>query len=58
MEGGEHSYAGWKDVPLWFLTATEDNTLHVEVQRMSVRMAKDDGTDVTSREVPSRHSSM
>jgi pimeloyl-ACP methyl ester carboxylesterase len=58
MEGGEHAYAGWMDLPVWFLITTEDKALPVQAQRMFVQMAKDLGGDITVREVDSSHSPM
>ncbi|KAK3394990.1 Alpha/Beta hydrolase protein [Podospora didyma] len=58
VEGGDHAYAGWKDVPVWYLASTEDKALPVQAQRMFVQMAKDAGGDVTLREVESSHSMM
>ena len=29
MEGGEHAYAGWVDVPVWYLATTEDKALPI-----------------------------
>jgi len=58
VEGGEHAYAGWKDVPVWFLATTEDRALPIEAQRYFVQAAKDAGADVTFREVESGHSLM
>jgi predicted peptidase len=58
MEGGEHSYAGWMDVPVWVLATTEDKALPVQVQRMYVQAAKDAGADITMREVESSYSPM
>ncbi|KAE8440901.1 hypothetical protein EG329_006322 [Mollisiaceae sp. DMI_Dod_QoI] len=60
-EGGEHVYAGWKDVPVWFLATTEDKAFPppaAEIQRMFVQKAKDEGGDVTLREIASSHSPM
>lgn len=57
-EGGEHAYSGWKDVPTWYLAAIEDRALPVEVQRMFVKMAQEQGGDVTLREVPGGHAAM
>ncbi|OAP59539.1 hypothetical protein AYL99_06837 [Fonsecaea erecta] len=57
-EGGEHTYAGWMDVPSWYLATTEDHALPVEAQRMFVQMTKDAGGDVTLREIHSSHSPM
>ena len=58
MEGGEFSYAGWRDVPVWLLATTEDKALPVQVVYMMVEMAKKEGADVTLREVASSHSPM
>ncbi|KAI0125434.1 Alpha/beta hydrolase fold-1 [Xylariales sp. AK1849] len=58
MEGGEHVYEGWRDVPVCYVATTEDKALPVEAQRMFVQKAKDAGADVTLREVASGHSPM
>jgi len=58
LEEGEHSYAGWMDVPVWYLGTTEDQALPLQAQRMFVQMARDAGGDVTVREVVSSHSPM
>lgn len=58
MEGGEFAYAGWKDVPAWFLATTDDRALPVEAQRYFVQFARDNGGDVTLREIGSSHSPM
>ena len=50
-EGGEHAYAGWKDVPVWFLVTAGDRALPAEVQREIVKGAKGRGGDVMVREV-------
>jgi len=57
-EGGEHAYSGWKDVPTWYLAAIEDRALPVDVQRMFVQMAQEQGGDVTLREVQGGHAAM
>lgn len=57
-EGGKHAYSGWKDVPTWYLAAIEDRALPVEVQRMFVKMAQEQGGDVTLREVQGGHTAM
>jgi hypothetical protein len=31
LEGVEHVYAGWMDVPVWFLAYTEDRAVPVEI---------------------------
>ncbi|KAG9239196.1 Alpha/beta hydrolase fold-1 [Amylocarpus encephaloides] len=58
LEGGEYAYAGWKDVPVWYLATVDDQGLPIAIQRMFVQMAKDAGADVTLREVESSHSPM
>ena len=55
VEGGEHMYAGWMDVPVWFLACTEDLAVPVEIQRMFIQGAKDAGANVMSREIKSSH---
>lgn len=57
-EGGEHTYAGWLDVPNYFLATVQDKALPVEMQRMAVDMARQLGADVTLREIESSHSPM
>lgn len=59
--GGEYIYSGWKDVPNWYLSTTEDRAFGEqakEIQEYSVGLAKADGGDVTVREVESSHSPM
>lgn len=56
FEGGEHAYAGWQDVPCWYLGTTEDQGNPVAAQRMSVGMARAMGADVQHRELPTSHS--
>lgn len=56
--GGEYSYAGWKDVPVWYLATVEDHGLPFEVQKMFVQMARDAGADATLREIGTSHSPM
>ncbi|PNY29236.1 Uncharacterized protein TCAP_00849 [Tolypocladium capitatum] len=58
MEGGEHAYSGWKDVPVWFLATAEDRALPVQAQRAFVQGAKDAGAHVVLREIASSHSPM
>lgn len=57
-EGGEYAYAGWKDVPCWYLLATEDHSLPEEVGEMFVKGAVDAGADVTMRKIAASHSPM
>ncbi|KAL4811849.1 alpha/beta-hydrolase [Aspergillus spinulosporus] len=56
FEGGEYAYAGWKDVPTWYLGTVEDQGLPVVVQRMMVGMARGMGGDIQHRELQSSHS--
>ncbi|ROW07985.1 hypothetical protein VMCG_03590 [Cytospora schulzeri] len=58
FEGGEYAYAGWKDVPCWFLVTTEDRALPVDVQRIMIGMAREAGGTVEVREVHSGHCPM
>ncbi|KAF3764460.1 alpha/beta-hydrolase [Cryphonectria parasitica EP155] len=58
FEGAEYAYAGWKDVPVWFLVTAEDHALPVEAQWWTVSDAKEQGADVTVQEVASGHSPM
>lgn len=56
FEGGEHSYAGWRDVPTWYIGTTEDRGLPVVLQRVQVGMARAQGAVVHHRELFSSHS--
>lgn len=56
FEGGEYSYAGWKDVPSWYIGTVEDQGLPVLVQRMAVGMAREMGASVEHRELQTSHS--
>jgi pimeloyl-ACP methyl ester carboxylesterase len=56
FEGGEHAYAGWKDVPVWYIGTVEDRGLPVLVQRMQVGMAREMGGNVEHRELQTSHS--
>ncbi|KAK0754681.1 Alpha/beta hydrolase fold-1 [Schizothecium vesticola] len=56
--GGEHAYAAWREVPVWYLAARGDRALPVEAQRMLVEMARAQGGDVTVREVEGGHAVM
>lgn len=57
-EGGEHTYAGWTDVPSFFVATQQDHSLPIDMQRMFVQIARDAGADVTLREIDSSHSPM
>ncbi|TLD37771.1 alpha beta-Hydrolase protein [Venturia nashicola] len=54
MEGGEFSYAGWKDVPVWYLATTEDHAFPAEAQMWMAAQVD----HITIRKVASSHSPM
>ncbi|KAL2835786.1 alpha/beta-hydrolase [Aspergillus pseudoustus] len=56
FEGGEHTYAGWRDVPVWYIGTVEDRGLPVLAQRMQVGMARGMGANVEHRELRTSHS--
>lgn len=56
FEGGEFAYAGWRDVPAWYIGTVEDRGLPVAAQRMVVGMAREMGGHVEHRELPTSHS--
>ncbi len=56
FEGSEYGYAGWLDVPAWYIGTVGDQGLLVAVQRMSVGMAREMGGSVEHRELHTSHS--
>jgi pimeloyl-ACP methyl ester carboxylesterase len=56
FEGGEFAYAGWVDVPTWYVGTIEDRGLPVAIQRMAVGMAREMGGQVVHREMLTSHS--
>jgi pimeloyl-ACP methyl ester carboxylesterase len=56
FEGGEFSYAGWRDVPAWYVGTIEDRGLPVVMQRVTVGMARAMGATVEHRELQTSHS--
>ncbi|KAL4889502.1 alpha/beta-hydrolase [Aspergillus ambiguus] len=56
FEGGEHTYSGWRDVPVWYIGTIEDRGLPVLAQRMAVGMAREMGGRVEHRELETSHS--
>lgn len=56
FEGREYTYAGWKDVPSWYIGTVEDRGIPVLAQRMSVGMAREMGATVEHRELQTSHS--
>lgn len=55
FEGGEHAYAGWRDVPAWYIGTVEDYGLPVVAQRINVGLARE-FTRVEHRELQTSHS--
>jgi len=56
--GGEWSYAGWKDLPVWYLLTVEDKAGPPAAQRMMIEMVRESGKEIVVREVESSHSPM
>ncbi|KAJ5623735.1 hypothetical protein N7510_000044 [Penicillium lagena] len=56
FEGAEYTYAGWQDVPSWYIGTIEDRGLPVLAQRMTVGMARSMGGNVVHRELQTSHS--
>ncbi|KAJ8118892.1 hypothetical protein OPT61_g220 [Boeremia exigua] len=56
FEGGEYTYAGWRDVPVWYIGTIEDHGLPVVAQRLNVGFARGLGAVVEHRELRSSHS--
>ncbi|RFU75746.1 pyrethroid hydrolase [Trichoderma arundinaceum] len=56
FEGGEFAYAGWMDVPNWYIGTIEDQGLPVAMQRMTVGMARGMGASIGHRELQTSHS--
>lgn len=56
FEGAEFTYAGWRDVPAWYIGTVEDRGLPVLAQRMTVGMAREMGASVEHRELQTSHS--
>lgn len=56
FEGGEYSYSGWLDVPVWYIGTIEDRGLPVVVQRMQMGMGRAMGADAVHRELRTSHS--
>jgi pimeloyl-ACP methyl ester carboxylesterase len=56
FEGGEFAYAGWMDVPVWYIGTIEDRGLPVAMQRIQVGMEREMGGTVEHRELQTSHS--
>lgn len=51
-------YAGWQDVPVWYLQCKLDQVLRPSLQSQIVQECRDAGAKLTSREVEASHSPM
>jgi pimeloyl-ACP methyl ester carboxylesterase len=49
-------YAGWADVPVWYLHCAEDNTMNIRAQEAMVAGAKQAGASVTIKTLQAGHS--
>ena len=56
FSNGEGTYAGWRDVPVHYLVATEDKALPKQVQDVLVAAARQAGADVSTTEIATSHS--
>ncbi|KAL1608482.1 hypothetical protein SLS60_003424 [Paraconiothyrium brasiliense] len=56
FEGGKYAYAGWRDVPTWYIGTVEDKGLPVVIQRVQVGAARGQGGIVRHVELPTSHS--
>lgn len=56
FEGGEHAYAGWMDVPSFYVGTIKDRGLPVAMQRLAVGVARELGAHVEHRELRTSHS--
>ena len=55
----EGVYSGWKDVPLWYILCTDDQTVPPAFQEMMIEMVrKENPTGATVRDLKSGHSPM
>lgn len=51
-------YAGWKDVPVWYLLCKADTMMTLPQQEAYVKKARESGGNVTTREIEAGHSPM
>lgn len=58
LSGGEYAYAGWQEVPTWYLKTVEDHALPVQLQEYTIQIAREAGADVTDRGIATSHSPM
>jgi pimeloyl-ACP methyl ester carboxylesterase len=56
LKDRESVYAGWADVPVWYLLCTRDQAIPVQTQEMMVAAARDAGADFTTKSLDSSHS--
>jgi pimeloyl-ACP methyl ester carboxylesterase len=56
-ESDDVAYAGWMDIPTWYITATEDQAIPIQAQQAMIDGAIQAGGDITSRELKTSHSS-
>lgn len=54
----EKVYAGWKDVPVWYLLCKADTMMTLPQQEAHVKKARDGGANLTTREIDAGHSPM
>lgn len=54
----EGVYAGWLDVPVWYLLCTLDNAMPIAQQEGIVQKCRDAGADITTRRIEAGHSPM
>ncbi|EXJ68036.1 uncharacterized protein A1O5_08651 [Cladophialophora psammophila CBS 110553] len=51
-------YAGWRDVPVWYLVCTMDMAIRKELQEDMVQRLRELGANITTRECEAGHSPM
>lgn len=56
MTASEGIYAGWLDVPSWYLLTTADMAMTPERQTQMIQLAREAGAEITVRELESSHS--
>ena len=49
-------YAGWRDVPMWYLVCTKDMAIRTELQEDMIRKCREGGADITTRACDAGHS--
>lgn len=56
LKDRENVYAGWADVPVWYLLCQRDQAIPIQMQEMMVAAARDAGADFTSKSLDASHS--